>query len=82
MDNESGAIEALVSWSLEQCRRDGLHMLEDPGCVLESAGIKAPCHRGLESWTYYYRAKRSDLADALRHPAAWNPSSMDGDASL
>ena len=42
----------MESWTtvIRQCRLDGIHMLEDMGCVLEGLGIplaKAPYHRNL-----------------------------------
>ena len=77
--------EQILTWALDRCRREGIYVLEDMGCNLERLGIpraKAPYHRSLTTWAYYYRAKRADLRDALRAPAAWDPTTLDGDASL
>jgi len=83
--NIEEALEGILTWVIERCRLDGIHMLEDVGCVLEGLGIlqaKAPYHRDLASWCYYYRARRGELSDALKDASVWNPTSFDGDASL
>jgi hypothetical protein len=85
LENVEEAIGEILNWVIRRCRLDGIHMLEDVGCVLEGLGIsqaKAPYHRDLASWAYYYRARRGDLSDALKNPSVWNPTSFDGDASL
>jgi len=85
LENMEEAVEGILAWVFQRCRLDGIHMLEDVGCVLEGLGIpqaKAPYHRDLASWAYYYRAKRGDLSDALKDSSVWNPTSFDGDASL
>ena len=77
------ALDGILNWVVEHCRLDGIHMLEDVGCVLEGLGIpRAPYHRDLASWAYYYRAQRSDLSHALKEPSVWDATSLDGDASL
>jgi hypothetical protein len=85
LENIEEAVGGILTWVFQRCRLDGIHMLEDVGCVLEGLGIpqaKAPYHRDLGSWAYYYRAKRGDLSDALKDSSVWNPTSFDGDASL
>ena len=85
LENTEEALDGILDHVIRQCRLDGIHMLEDMGCVLEGLGIplaKAPYHRNLASWAYYYRAKRSDLREALKESSVWDPTSMDGDASL
>jgi hypothetical protein len=85
LENMEEAIAEILAWVIQRCRVDGIHMLEDVGCVLEGLGIpqaKAPYHRDLASWAYYYRAKGGDLSNALKDSSVWNPTSFDGDASL
>jgi len=77
------ALDGILNWVVEHSRLDGIHMLEDVGCVLEGLGIpRAPYHRDLASWAYYYRAQRSDLSHALKESSVWDATSLDGDASL
>ena len=85
LENIEEALDGILAWVIERCRRDGIHLLEDVGCVLEGLGIpqaKAPYHRDLASWAYYYRARRGEFSDALKDASVWNPTSFDGDASL
>ena len=84
LEETEEALDGILNWVLQRCRLDGIHMLEDVGCVLEGLGIRAqaPYHRDLGSWTYYYRARRNDLSDALKESSAWDATSLDGDASL
>jgi hypothetical protein len=85
LENSEEALNGILTWVIHRCRLDGIHVLEDVGCVLESLGIpqvKAPYHRDLASWAYYYRAKRGALSDALKDSSVWNPTFFDGDASL
>jgi hypothetical protein len=44
----------------------------------------APHQRELPCWLYFYKSNKKDLqlAEQLRDPAAWDPSSFDGDGSL
>ncbi|HXB70784.1 MAG TPA: hypothetical protein VNY05_21300 [Candidatus Acidoferrales bacterium] len=91
LENVEEALEGILNWVFQRCRLEGIHMVEDVGCVLEGLGIpqskalarlRAPYHRDLASWAYYYRAKHPDLSDALKNSSVWNPTSLDGDASL
>jgi hypothetical protein len=36
----------------------------------------------MPSWRFYYKACEPQLAEALKAPEVWAPSSFDGDASL
>jgi hypothetical protein len=85
LESTEEALNGILDWVIQRCRLEGIHMLEDLGCVLEGLGIpraKAPYRRDLASWAYYYRAQRSDLRDALKDYSVWDASSMDGDAIL
>jgi hypothetical protein len=39
-------------------------------------------HRDLHSWLYFYNTKNQSLAESLKDPKVWDPSSFDGDSSL
>ncbi len=79
-----GFVSALT-WMIARCRAEGIHVLEMMGDWLvrpDLPKIAAPHQRTLSSWMYYYKAPDPQLAEALRDPGAWAPSSFDGDASL
>ena len=85
LEGHSAAVSTALQWMLRRCRRDGLDALEVMGDWLHRTGlprIDPPYRRTLSSWTFYYKAADPELAEALRDPAAWIPSSFDGDASL
>jgi hypothetical protein len=65
-----------MAWAAERFRRQGVHAVEVVGCTA------APYRRRLPAWCFYYRTADPELAEHLQHPAAWDPSSFDGDASL
>ena len=76
---------AMLSAALERCRLEGVHVLENVGCWLEtkhSAQNAAPYHRGLGHWCFLYHARNGELAPALEKPASWYPTQFDTDASL
>lgn len=80
-----GLCPAILAFAIRCCRREGVQLLENPGCWIEQPGLlnrTAPFHRSLKSWTYFYRAPAPALADALQDPACWRPTQYDGDASL
>lgn len=79
------ALIPALDWILDDCRREGVHVVEAVGCWLDRAGwprVSAPYHRKLGSWTYFYKAPDRRLAEELARPEAWDPTSFDGDASL
>jgi hypothetical protein len=73
------APDAMLARMLEICRREGVHMLEDVGCTVDS--VRAPHRRALPSWLFYYKAS-SRLTATLSDPALWRPSLFDGDSTL
>lgn len=78
-------LRPLLAWALEQCRSEGVHMLENTGRWLEPGEIVdqlAPHRRQLACWTYYYYAIAPWLKEKLRHRDAWSPNLFDGNASL
>lgn len=79
------APQQILSFMLERCRQEHVHVLEDFGCTLESrgaVGIQAPYKRKLQSWGYFTKTRHADLAQELSVRENWQPSLFDGDASL
>jgi hypothetical protein len=85
-DNETErAFGALLSRSLDLCRKERVHLLEIVGFAPEKRAIFekfAPLKRKLETWPYYFKSRHANMAAALSAPAAWDPSIYDGDGSL
>jgi hypothetical protein len=76
---------AMMRAALDACRRDRVDVLENIGCNVQRTSFFdefAPYRRNLSTWSYSYTTADPALAEALRDPAAWGPSSFDGDASL
>lgn len=85
LDGGTDLLSPLLSWALNKCRAEGIHVLENTGRWLEPGGFMdtfAPHRRTLPIWTYFYRANHPGLGKKLCSPDAWAPSSFDGDASL
>jgi hypothetical protein len=80
-----GALLSALSRMLKRCWEEGVHILEVDGCWLNRPGLPRlipPYRRSMPSWRFYYRARQAKLAEALRDPEVWVPTSFDGDASL
>jgi hypothetical protein len=80
-----GLLRPALAWMLDRCRREQIHVAESVGGWLEGfriPGTRAPYHRSLQTWSFYYRARDQDLLHRLQDPNAWAPSSFDGDATL
>jgi hypothetical protein len=76
---------AMMERAYQECRAQGIHVLEHVGCNLEKMRIfdqSAPYRRKLPSWSFFYMAKNAELAEELARPEVWAPSSYDADASL
>jgi len=76
---------AMMRRAYEECRAQGIHVLEQVGCELGKTRIFdrcAPYRRKLPSWSFFYLTKNEELAQQLAQPEAWAPSSYDADASL
>jgi hypothetical protein len=76
---------ALMQRAYDECRTQGIHVLEHVGCGVpqnkifdESAGHR----RKLANWSYFCLAREADLAGQLSQAAAWAPSAYDLDSSL
>lgn len=76
---------AIMQRAHEECRAQGIHVLEQVGCGLGKTKIFdecAPYRRKLPSWSFFYSTNNEELASLLSEPNAWEPSSYDADASL
>jgi hypothetical protein len=76
---------AILSRALDECRAQGIHVLENVGCDLGHSRVfdqYAPYRRKLPGWSSFYLAPKPELAESLRNPVAWAPSSYDGDSSV
>jgi hypothetical protein len=85
LDNHDEYCAALMRRAYEQCRAQGIHVLEQVGCNLTNTRVfeqSAPYRRKLPSWSFFYLARNPELAGRLSQRDAWAPSSYDGDASL
>jgi hypothetical protein len=80
-----GLLCPALTWMFDQCRRERIHVVENPGCWLERfrvAGTAPPHRRRLQPWSFYYWTRNRDLFDQLQDPNVWAPTSFEGDASL
>ncbi len=85
LDSSAEYCTSILRRALEECRAQGIHALENVGCDLENTRVFdrfAPYRRNLSGWSSFYLSRRPELAESLRNPAAWAPSSYDGDSSL
>lgn len=85
ISNENELLIPILSSGMERCRREGIHMLEASGFAEEKQKIidgLSPKTRSLDAWRYFYKAAQPALAEQLKDPAVWDPTCLDGDASL
>ncbi len=75
---------SIIEWAYARCRREDIHMIELLGCGIpkNQAFERQARFRQLPAWCYFYRVGRASLCEALRDPAIWDPSLLDGDATL
>jgi hypothetical protein len=69
----------------DECRAQGIHVLEHVGCDVEKTRIfdkYAPYRRKLPGWSFFYLTREEELVAELSRPEVWAPSSYDGDSSL
>jgi len=82
---EVESLQPLLCAALERSRQERIHMLEAIGFPLEKQRVidsLSPRSRNLDAWRYFYKAAKPALAEQLKDPAVWDPSALDGDASL
>jgi hypothetical protein len=85
LDEDISLLLPMLSWALDKCQHEGIHMLEIIGLGPEKRNVietLACRHRKLPSWLYFYNTKSQGLAESLKDPKVWDPSSFDGDSSL
>lgn len=85
LDHDADLLSPLLDFALRRCVAEKIHTLEHVGCDLpkmKTFDALAPHRRRLGSWPCYYTAPDPALAEELRNPDVWDPSSYDGDASL
>jgi len=78
-------LTSILAWGLNECRAQGIHMLEAFGFHPEKQQIidrLAPHRRKLTAWTYFHKIASSTLQQELRDASVFDPCQYDGDASL
>ena len=84
-DHRESVILSLISHGLEICKVKKIHVLEIIGFeegkrqVIKKLVTR---QRKLPNWPYFYKAKEKSLAVILENKDYWDPSIIDGDASL
>jgi hypothetical protein len=85
LGNNAELPSAMISFALDRCRQERIHILENAGCWIEELQLvvdRPSRHRALEAWSYLYKATNQELAAMLRSAVCWYPTQYDGDASL
>jgi hypothetical protein len=85
LNGTTDMLGAFISWAVERCRSEGIHILEHTGRWLgknEFFENVAPYRRQLPSWQYFYHVNNPRLKARLTDKSAWAPSLFDGDATL
>jgi hypothetical protein len=85
IDPDVDVLPDLLIATLQMCRSNGIDLLENPGYgipKMHAFDRRAPYHRKLEYWPFFYHAAEPQLAEQLQRPSCWDPSTFDGDASL
>jgi hypothetical protein len=84
VDRNAQVLVAMLSWALQRCRRENVHLLENLGLHLGTTNIaQLPTYvRQRGAWSYVYKANDPNFAALLRNPIVWAPSAFDGDITL
>jgi hypothetical protein len=85
LDGSTTLLVPMLSWALEKCRNEDIHMLECIGFRPDKRNVItkiAPYERKLPCWLYFYKTRDKSLAERLSDSNVWDPSQFDGDASL
>lgn len=87
LDRDPEHLAPMMALALKKCRAKEIHMLEAIGFAPDKQRLLsriAPHQRELPCWLYFYKVNKKDpqLVEQLKDPAAWDPSSFDGDGSL
>jgi hypothetical protein len=84
-DHWEAIMLSLLSNGLKVCGEKKIHGLEVVGFDEEKRQVIRKItiwQRKLPVWNYYYKAKDNNLSELLKDPKYWDPSIIDGDASL
>ena len=85
LQEDYSLLYSMVRWALEECRRQGIHMLEMTGLrpeKMQYINQLRPRRRKFRSWLSFYKTRHRYLAESLKDPKAWDLSCFDGDSSL
>ncbi len=85
LSDSPSVLASMLAWGLDECRSQGIHMLEAFGFRPEKQQVidrLAPHRRRLGAWTYFHKVASPALQRELQDPNVWDPSLFDGDASL
>lgn len=85
LDGSMTLLIPMLSWALDKCRNQGIHMLECIGFRPDKRNVITkivPHERKLPCWLYFYKTRDKNLAERLSDSNVWDPSQFDGDASL
>ena len=76
---------SMIGWALQECRKQGIHMLETVGLGPEKMELitkLGPRRRKFHSWLSFYKTGDRYLAESLKNSGVWDLSCFDGDSSL
>ncbi len=85
LDGNTTLLAPMLSWALDKCRNEGIHMFESIGFRADKRNVItniAPYERKMPCWLYFYKTRDKSLAESLSDSNVWDPSPFDGDASL
>jgi 3-oxoacyl-(acyl-carrier-protein) synthase/acyl carrier protein/GNAT superfamily N-acetyltransferase len=85
LNEDAKVIASFLSWGVRKCREESIHMLEAFGFRPDKQRVidrLAPHRRKLGSWLYFHAIRNVELQRELLDQAVWDPSALDGDASL
>lgn len=84
-EDHPAVLGALLRAGLNECRLEGIHVLEAIGFMAEKREVLRPVlsrHRKFPNWPFVYRARDKELTETLDSPACWDVCVMDGADSL
>jgi hypothetical protein len=85
LDPHDNLLPGLLRFARRRAIAESIDVIEHLGCGLPKMRdfeVFSPYRRAFPCQPYYYRAANAELAKQLARPAAWDPSTYDGDSSL
>lgn len=85
LDNKTELVVPMLAWAFERCQKERIHMLEAfgfRGDKQASIDGLSPHKRRLPAWSFFFWCRDKILQANLNHAEVWDPSHLDGDASL